>query len=186
MFGSYLTQMIFSSQDKDMSQEVSTKYLNNSLITTKRQTHGVTQGFAYACTHQHVRAQMYKDTTRVNGAIYLCSKLHNLIQTKMSISQNCCLDGLDILDVKLLEHVFEIPIERSKISIQATLIKVLGLTYEHAYLELLDSNPIRNFNSPIMDISIPFHHDPTKLHALGVCCCMRASSFSSKSCFGTS
>ena len=180
MFGSYLTQMIFSSQDKDMSQEVSTKYLNNSLITTKRQTHGVTQGFAYACTHQHVRAQMHKDTTRVNGAIYLCSKLHNLIQTKMSISQNYCLDGLGILDVKLLEHV----IERSKISIQATLIKVLGLTYEHAYLELLDSNPIRNFNSPIMDISIPFHHDPTKLLALGVCCCTSESIQAPNSSFG--
>ena len=180
MFGSYLTQMIFSSQDKDMSQEVSTKYLNNSLITTKRQTHGVTQVFAYACTHQHVRAQMHKDTTRVNGAIYLCSKLHNLIQTKMSISQNCCLDGLGILDVKLLEHV----IERKKISIQATLIKVLGLTSEHAYLELLDSNPIRNFNSPIMDISIPFHHDPTKLLALGVCCCTSESIQAPNSSFG--
>jgi hypothetical protein len=44
-----------------------------------------------------------------------------------------------------------------------TLTKVLGLTHEHAYLELIDSNPIRNFNAPIMDISSPFHHDPTKL-----------------------
>ena len=91
-----------------------------------------------------------------------------------------------MLDVKLFEHVLEIPIERAKTLNQRTLIMVLGLTNEHAYFELVDSNPIRYFNSPIMDISIPFHHDPTKLHALGVCCCTRASSFSSKSCFGTS
>ena len=58
-----------------------------------------------------------------------------------------------MLDVKLFEHVLEIPIERAKTLNQRTLIMVLGLTNEYAYFELVDSNPIRYFNSPIMDIS---------------------------------
>jgi hypothetical protein len=36
------------------------------------------------------------------------------IEIKMSISYYCCFDGLGILYVKLLEYVFEIPIEITK------------------------------------------------------------------------
>jgi hypothetical protein len=138
IFGSYLTYMIFSWQDKHVIitttgiNQITKKFSNHHQKTNSWLTHDVTQGFAYACTHD--------------------------VQWL-----DCCLDGLGILDVKLFEHVLEIPIERTKIWIQKTLIKVLGLTYEHACLELIDSNPIRNLNSPIMDISSPFHHDPTKL-----------------------
>jgi hypothetical protein len=59
-----------------------------------------------------------------------------LIKIKMPIGWHRCLDGLGFVHVKFLQHV----------------IGILGLTYEHAILELIDLKSIKNFNSPIMDI----------------------------------
>jgi hypothetical protein len=65
----------------------------------------------------------------------------------MSIGWHRCFDGLGIIHVKLLEHI----------------IGVLGLTYEHAILELLDLNTEKELQLTHHRHLKSFGHDPTKL-----------------------
>jgi hypothetical protein len=65
----------------------------------------------------------------------------------MSIGWHECLDGLGFVHVKLLQHV----------------IGVLGLTYEHAILELLDLKSKKELQLSHHRHLKPIHHDPTKL-----------------------
>ena len=79
-------------------------------------------------THAHTKHNIGPRCTKVkegsnHGAIYLLiDVLSSLIKVKMSIGWHRCLDGLGLVQVKLVQHV----------------IGVLGLTYKRAILELLD------------------------------------------------
>ena len=72
--------------------------------------------------------------------------LSSLIKIKMSTGWHGCLDGLGLVQVKLVQHV----------------IGVLGLTYECAILELLDLKSMKELQLSHHGHLEPICHNPTK------------------------
>ena len=105
-----------------------------------------------SCTHAHTKHNIGPRCTKLkegsnHGAIYLLiNVLSSLIKVKMTICWHRYLDGLGFIHVKLLQHI----------------IGVLGLTYEHAILELLDLKSKEELQLTHHGHIKPVRHDPTK------------------------